>query len=193
MLEEGWYLMSVADLEAELAHLRDPARPRGTTTLQISQRDALAFRAAGNVPDEHGRSLRLVLEVGGEPLASKRLRYEPDFHAPPDWRRAGSKPVNVVPLRTEPPPDDGTERAWWEQPDVAELEREWQETGAVGGVRIPAAYRSFVLKTIASLGSAGVVIDVDSIAGSLSRWLTPEQVAEIRAALGEANAKEPPS
>ena len=192
MLEEGWYLMSVADLEAELAHLRGASRPRGLTTLSLSQEAALSFRDAGNLPDAHGRSLRLVLQVGPEPLAVKRLRYEPDFHSPPIWRRAGSKPVNVVPLRTAPPAHDANERAWWEQPDVAELEREWQDTGAVGGVAIPADYRSFVLKTIASLRSAGVVIDVDSITGSLSRWLAPDQVAEIRASLAEANAKEPP-
>ena len=193
MLQEGWYLMSVADLEAELAHLRDPSRPPGHTTLALSSSDALAFRDAGNLPDEHGRSLRLVLAAGDEPLGEKRLRYEPDYHQAPTWRRAGSKPVNVVPLpRTEVREREDPEVAWWEQADVAVLEQEWRDTGRVAGLVVPAAYRSFVLKTIASMRTAGLHIDIDSVAGSLSRWLAPDQVAEIRAALLDANAKEPP-
>ena len=192
MLQEGWYLMSVADLEAELAHLRDPSRPPGRTTLALSSSDALAFRNAGNVPDAHGRSLRLVLEVGEEPLGEKRLRYEPDFHDAPGWRGEGSKPVNVVPLRRAPVVGHSDpEVAWWEQPDVAALEREWRETGRAAGLAIPGEYRSFLLKTIASLRVAGHDVQVESVIGSLSRWLAPEQVAEIRDALLTANAKEP--
>ena len=192
MLQEGWYLMSVADLEAELAHLRDPARPPGRTTLALSSSAALAFRAAGNLPDEEGRSLRLVLEVGDEPLGEKRLRYEPDYHRAPTWRRKGSKPVNVVPLRGAPVRDrEDSEVAWWEQADVAALEQEWRDTGRVAGLVVPAGYRSFVLKTIASMRTAGLHIDIESVVGSLSRWLGHDQVAEIRSALLEANAKEP--
>ena len=192
MLQEGWYLMSVADLEAELAHLRDPSRPPGRTTLALSSSDALAFRDAGNLPDQHGRSLRLVLEVGEEPLGEKRLRFEPDYHEAPTWRREGSKPVNVVPLRSAPVRDrEDPEIAWWQQADVASLEQEWQNSGRVAGLAIPAAYRSFVLKTIASMRAAGLHVDVESIAGSLSSWLASDQVAEIRAALLDANAKEP--
>lgn len=194
MLEEGWYLMSVGDLEAELAHRRDPRKPPGPTTLRLSRPEALAFRAAGNIPDTHGRSLRLVLRVDEEPLASKRLRFEPDFHEAPTWRREGSKPVNVVPLRDETAAETrSAEVAWWEQPDVARLEQEWRATGSVAGLVIPAAYRSFVLKTIAALHSAGIDVDVESVVGSLSRWLRPEQVDEISSALFEANAKEPPA
>ena len=185
--------MSVADLEAELAHLRDPSRPPGDTTLALSSSDALAFRDAGNLPDEHGRSLRLVLEVGDEPLGEKRLRYEPDYHQAPTWRRDGSKPVNMVPLRRTPDQArEDPEVAWWEQADVAALEQEWLDTGRVAGLVVPAEYRSFVLKTIASMRTAGLHIDIESVTGSLSRWLTPEQVVEIRAALMDANAKEPP-
>lgn len=192
MLIEGWYLMSVADLEAELANLRDPSRPPGGTTLALSRSAALAFRDAGNLPDEHGRTLRLVLEVGAEPLDKRRLRYEPDFHDAPVWRRDGSKPVNVIPLRTAPQARAESEGVWWEQADVADLEREWADTGMVAGLVVPAEYRSFVLKTIASMGSAGLPIDVGSVTGSLSRWLDPDQVAEIRRALLQANANEPP-
>lgn len=185
--------MSVADLEAELAHRRDPRKPPGRTTLRLSRPEALAFRAAGNIPDTHGRTLRLVLRVDEEALASKRLRFEPDFHDAPAWRREGSKPVNVVPLRDEAAIERrSAEMAWWEQPDVAQLEREWLATGRVEGLVIPAAYRSFVLKTIAALNSAGLDVDVETVVGSLSRWLRSEQVDEIRFALLEANAKEPP-
>lgn len=192
MLQEGWYLMSVADLEAELAHLRDPSRPPGRTTLAVGPSEALAFRNAGNVPDEHGRSLRLVLQVDEEPLERKRSRYEPDFHEAPSWRREGSKPVNVVPLRRSAAPErSDPEVAWWEQPDVAALERQWRDTGRVAGLAVPAGYRSFVLKTIASMQAAGLAVDIEAISGSLSRWLAPDQVMEIRAALLEANAKEP--
>ena len=184
--------MSVADLEAELARLRDPSRPPGQTTLALSRSDAVAYRDAGNLPDEHGRSLRLVLEVGDEPLGEKRLRYEPDYHEAPTWRREGSKPVNVVPLRNAPLTQrTDPEVAWWEQADVAALEQEWRDTGRVAGLVVPSGYRSFVLKTIASMRSAGLAIDIESVAGSLSRWLAPDQVAEIRAALVDANAKEP--
>lgn len=191
MLQEGWYLMSVADLEAELAHLRDASRPPGQTTLALSDSDALAYRDAGNLPDEHGRSLRLVLGVGDEPLGEKRLRFEPDFHSAPEWRREGSKPVNVVPLRRAAAVPRDPELAWWEQPDVAALEEEWRDTGRVAGLIIPGAYRSFVLKTIASLRIAGLQVNVESVIGSLSRWLRPDQVGEIRTALLDANAKEP--
>lgn len=193
MLEEGWYLMSVADLEAELAHGRDPRKPSGPTTRPLSQSEALAFRAAGNVPDAHGRTLRLVLHVDHEPAEARRLRFEPDFHAAPTWKREGSKPVNVVPLRGPRAPEDrSSEGGWWEQPDVAELERQWAATGTVEGVVIPGAYRSFLLKTIASMKEAGLAISVESLVGSVSRWLQADQVAEIRSALDRANATEPP-
>ncbi len=189
LLSEGWYLMSVTDLEIELARVRDPGRRdevSGAEALSVAQ--ALRYRDAGNLPDARGRSLRLVLEADDDALSLKRLRFEPDYHDPPTWRRSGSKPVNVVPLVTgasEARRDP--EAVWWEQPDVADLENEWRETGMVAGVRVPEGYRGFVLKTVASLSAAGAAITVESIVASLSRWLTPGQVAEIRAALERAN------
>lgn len=188
-LDEGWYLMSVPELEHELARVRDPARgPSGAIALSVEE--ALARRAAGNVPDEHGRSLRLVLHVRSAEdvrrLSQRRLRFEPDFHEEPKWRIEGSVPVNVVPLRlagVEPAPD----RGWWDEPDVARLEDEWLKSGTVEGVKVPELYRSFVYKTVLSLRSAGVPISVESICASVARWLTPEDSARLRAALIEAN------
>lgn len=178
--------MSVEDLEIELSRLRAPDRERRVSrAMPLTVEDALQWRAAGNLPDEHDRSLRLVLQIGDEPLSERRLRYEPDFHEAPTWRRPGSRPINVVPIgaRSEMAPDT----PWWEQPDVADLEREWQRTGRVGDLRVPAGYRSFVLKTISSLRAAASPVTVETIAGSLSRWLSPAQVAEVRKALEEAN------
>ncbi len=190
-MQEGWYLMSVRDLEIELAALREPARAGDSNAIRLSVTEAIDFRDRGNLPDVQGRTLRLVLELDDEPLSTKRLRYEPDYHAEPSWRREGSKPINVVPIpsprrRPERAPAPATE--WWEQPDVAELESEWQRTGAVRGLQVPGDYRSFVLKTIASLDGAGIDISVESVTASMSRWLSPEQVSEIREALAEANA-----
>lgn len=187
-LEEGWYLMSVADLETELGRARDRRREGTSNAERLSTSEALGFRDAGNLPDVHGRTLRLVLRIDGEALAVKRLRFEPDYHDQPTWRKPGSKPINLVPLAG----DHATERsrppaAWWEQPDVAALEREWQETGAVAGLRIPAAYRSFVFKTIASLRASARDVNVETVAASLARWLSPRDAAEIRTALSDAN------
>jgi hypothetical protein len=184
-LAEGWYLMSVRDLEVELARHRDPSgagAASGARPLTIEE--ALAYRSAGNLPDEDGRSLRLVLFVDEEPLSEKRLRYEPDFHAAPSWRTDGSKPVNVVPLITGPRPTATAELPWWEQPDVAPLETEWQHTGAVDGLAIPAGFRSFVFKTIVSLRAAGIDVDARTIVDSVSRWLSPQQVAQLERAFG---------
>ena len=54
------------------------------------------------MPDEDGRSLRIVLHVRDaldvRRLSERRLAFEPDFHEAPTWRREGSKPINVVPL-----------------------------------------------------------------------------------------------
>lgn len=182
--------MSVRDLEIELAALRDPAGVASSNAQRLDLSQALEFRNRGNLPDPSGRTLRLVLEVDGEPLSVKRLRYEPDYHAEPSWRRDGSKPINVVPIPASHPPSRAArtaDLAWWDQPDVAEIEREWQRSGAVGTLRVPGEYRSFILKTIASLRSAGIDITVDSIAASLARWLSAEQVSEIRDALERTN------
>lgn len=178
--------MSVRDLEIELARHRDPAREEDVSNARrLTTDEALAYRSAGNLPDELDRTLRLVLIVDGEALSQKRLRFEPDFHAAPLWKRDGSRPVNVVPLISADAPPPKVETPWWEQPDVAPLEAEWQRTGGVGGVAIPAELRSFVLKTIASLRSAGVEVTRRSIVDSVSRWLSPAQVAELREAFDE--------
>jgi hypothetical protein len=188
-LDEGWYLMSVAELEEELARLRDPSAPPSSAR-PIATEDALAFRAAGNVPDEQGRSLRIVLHVRSaadvRALSEKRLRFEPDFHEEASWRREGSVPVNVVPLRLGPVPP-AAERNWWDEPDVAALEAGWRRDGRVEGIRVPEDYRSFVYKTVLSLRAAGRPITIDSISASLGRWLDATDVAAVRGALEDAN------
>lgn len=179
--------MSTADLETELARWRDPGAvlpPSGAVPLTVDE--ALAYRNAGNVPDERGRTLRLVLfardldEVRA--LGTKRAAFEPDYHDAPVWRREGSVPVNVVPLRA--PGVTGDLSPWWEASDVAELEAEWRRTGRIAGLTVPAEYRGFVLKTVVALREAGRPIDADSVAASLARWLSPEQAREISDAIG---------
>ena len=180
--------MSVGDLEIELARLRDPSEARRSGAERLSTEDALAYRNAGNLPDDHGRSLRLVLSGAPESFGARRLMFEPDFHRAPSWRRSGSKPVNVVPL---PAPrvvgDLDDERAWWEQDDIAALEAEWQASGTIAGVAVPAEVRSFVLKTAASLQAAGIDVTVDAIVASIARWLSPDQVAGVEKELRTAN------
>jgi hypothetical protein len=185
-MREGWYLMSVQDLEIELARLRGEDRPPSKAAA-LSMEDALAFRNAGNVPDEHGRTLRLVLDPdSASSLDERRLKYEPDFMAAPNWRREGSRPVNVVPLRA-PATQSDPGRFWWDDPDMAALEAEWQETGAVANVRVPAELRSFVYKTVVALRKTDSDVSVQTICDSIARWLNPEQVALIREALANAN------
>lgn len=179
--------MSAGDLERELKRWREPdadVPPSGAEPLTIDR--ALAFRNAGNLPDERGRSLRLVLHVNDATelsyLQEKRLTFEPDFHDAPAWRREGSKPVNVVPLRRADVSGAGG-RPWWEDPDVAELERTWSESGTVAGMPVPAGYRSFVYKTVLSLRAAGRDVTPDAVADSIARWLSPEETEQIRRAL----------
>ena len=186
MLEDGWYLMSTGELERALKAWRagDVGLSAGGFALSITE--ALDFRNAGNVPDEQGRSLRLVLvfEDGSdlERLSSKRLIYEPDFHSAPSWRRPGSRPVNVLPLR-RPQVSAQRGKPWWQDPEMKDLEEEWQRTGVVSGVRVPASYRGFVYKTVVALKKAGAEITADAIADSISRWVPPAEVERIRAAL----------
>jgi hypothetical protein len=187
-LREGWYLMSVADLEVELARRRGEIRPPSNAE-RLSVADALAFRDAGNVPDELGRSLRLVLVVDGDSAAAlheQRLRWEPDFHDAPEWRRPGSVPVNVVPLR-EGREEGSADDAWWDDPELARMEDEWARTGSVDGLAIPAEYRGFLYKTIISLRSSGRPVTVESVSDSVARWLEPDQASALRAALQAAN------
>jgi hypothetical protein len=187
VLREGWYLMSPADLEIELRRFRSQSGSvEPSNALRLGAEEALRYRDAGNVPDDLDRTLRLVLRVdSAEDLRSldeKRSRFEPDHHDAPDWRRPGSKPVNVVPLRSpgiQPSPSE----SWMDDEDMAALERRWQEDGRVFGVRVPAEYRSFIYKTALSLRRSGRPVTVDTIVDSLMRWLKPKDVNEIRAAL----------
>ena len=182
--------MSPDDLELELKRWRQPeldVAPSAALPLPVDE--ALAYRNAGNLPDAQGRSLRLVLHVNDASeltyLQQKRSRFEPDFHDAPSWRREGSRPVNVVPLRrAEIEAKPG--RAWWDDPEVSALEAEWEETGSVAGVSVPADYRSFVYKTVLSLRASGREITADSIADSIARWLGDEQAEQIRRALHSA-------
>jgi hypothetical protein len=190
MLEEGWYLMNTSELEHELARWRSPDKHLPpSTAVRLSIEDALARRNAGNLPDETGRSLRLVLRVEAPSelsfLQAKRLVWEPDFHSAPGWRRAGSKPVNVIPLRVDAsPPADA--KPWWEDPSLAALEEEWATTGMVAGLTVPGEYRGFVYKTVLSLRAAGVAITPDAVADSIARWVPAAEADRIRAALTDA-------
>lgn len=190
-MEEGWYLMSVDDLELELARHRhlDKALPP-SHAVRLSVEEALAYRNAGNLSDELDRSLRLVLRIDRPEdfrgLHRRRLDFEPDYHSAPTWRREGSRPVNVVPLRD--PGLAGGIDAWWEDPAIAELERRWQESGRVEGIAIPGEYRSFVYKTVVALRDAGRPVTVDSICDSIARWL-PGEAETVRAALRAANPR----
>ena len=48
MLAEGWYLMSVPDLEKELARLRDPQRTAAHSGAKaLTVEEALAYRDRG--------------------------------------------------------------------------------------------------------------------------------------------------
>jgi hypothetical protein len=183
--------MSAADLETELRAWREPTAavpPSDAEALPIP--DALTRRNAGNFPDRSDRSLRLVLVLDRvEPglVERERLRFEPDYHEAPTWRREGSRPVNVVPLRAPgveagAPPD-----AWWEDETMAALEEEWRTTGSVSGLVIPGEWRGFVFKTVASLRAAGREVTVGSIADSVARWLAPSEVELLRRALEDAN------
>lgn len=182
--------MSTTDLERELARTRGEDVP-GSNAVPLSVEEALAFRDGGNVPDDLGRTLRLVLRIeSNEDLVSldtKRLAFEPDYHDQPVWRKTGSKPVNVVPLRNRDVAA-GSTVAWWEEPAMAALEAEWQRTGRVAGLKVPAPYRSFVYKTVVALQGAGKTVSVETVVSSMSRWLAPPQVEEIRSALERAQA-----
>ena len=63
------------------------------------------------------------------------------------------------------------------------LEEQWQRTGTVEGVRVPADFRGFVYKTVVALREAGVEITAAAIADSIARWVPEAQAERIRAAL----------
>ena len=188
-LEDGWYLMTASELERELARWRgEDVPPTGAPRLSVES--ALEFRNAGNLPEADGRTLRLVLHVSDagslENLGLRRLAFEPDYHDPPDWRRAGSAPVNVVPLRRAGVKGP-RRRAWWEEEDLAALEQQWADSGRVAGLNVPAEYRSFVYKTVLALQGAGRPVTAESVADSIARWVPEAEAGEIRSALRAAN------
>ena len=189
-MEDGWYLMSTAHLESVLVQWRDgiePDLPPGAE--RLSNAEALARRDAGNLPDADDRSLRLVLHVSDDDvarIADMRLGYEPDFHEAPRWKRAGSRPVNVVPLRSVGK-SESTPGPWWEEPELHALEQEWRSKGTIAGMPVPGEYRSFVFKTVLALQRAGHDVTPDSVADSVARWL-PRDAETLRRKLKE---KEP--
>ena len=190
-LHDGWYLMSTADLECELNRWRSSDKEGGPSRARrLTNQEALAYRNAGNLPDELDRSLRLVLVVkDAQDLANldaRRLTFEPDYHDAPTWRREGSRPVNVIPLRS-PGVEPVTEASWWDDPELEALEREFTERGTAGGVRIPGEYRGFIFKTVLALRAQGHEVTSRSICNSIARWLPKEDAARIDAALAEAN------
>ncbi|MFN2526163.1 MAG: hypothetical protein ABR505_07855 [Actinomycetota bacterium] len=188
VVEEGWYLMSAAELERVLRRAANSEIRPALKKLSIAE--ALAYRNSGNLPDEHDRSLRLILHVRApedlKGLQTRRLGFEPDFHEAPTWRRAGSRPVNIVPLRVADFEMTGPD-AWWDDEDLKHLEEEWSSTGMVRGVRVPKGYRGFVYKTVLELERAGVAVTAAAIADSVARWLPPDQTEELRRVLLEAN------
>ncbi|MDQ3982304.1 MAG: hypothetical protein M3271_06440, partial [Actinomycetota bacterium] len=173
----------------ELARWRG-GRPPSKDLIALDIDAAIERRNRGNIPDAAGRSLRLVLRIDTEQdlkgLDSKRLRLEPDFLDPPTWRREGSRPVHVVPLRAPGVAPD-VPRRWQEDPELAPLEWEWARTGTAAGLKIPADFRAFIYKTILALQVAQRDVTIEAIVASLSRWLDEAQVAEIDSALRKAN------
>jgi hypothetical protein len=134
--------------------------------------------------------LRLVLHLASqEELVSidkKRSLFEPDYHDEPTWKGPGSKPINVVPLRSSNLAS-AARGPWWEQPELKELEDEWSRTGAVAGIAIPAEYRGFIYKTVLSLRAGGREVTVESLLDSIARWLGPHDLASLRSALEAHN------
>ncbi|CAN5671949.1 hypothetical protein BH24ACT26_BH24ACT26_22240 [soil metagenome] len=187
--------MSTPELEQELRRWRDPAGAPPTGAPHLSVAEALAYRDAGNLPDQQGRTLRLVVHLHGAPepglVERRRLELEPDYHEEPTWRRAGSAPINVVPLRIGAKPRSDDPPAWFEEPQLAALEAEWQGAGTVAGLRVPADLRGFVFKTVLALGAAGKEVSARSVADSIARWVPPADAAKIRAALVAANPSGP--
>jgi hypothetical protein len=193
VIPEGWYLMSTADLEEMLGAWRAGRESLPESARRLTQEAAMAYRRAGNLPDEQDRSLRLLLRVETETdlksLDAKRLVFEPDYLDAPSWRRAGSRPVNVVPLRSAHV--RGAPQPWFEEPALAELEGEWRATGTVGGVFVPGEYRSFVFKTVLALRSAGREVTAKTIADGITRWLPEEEAHRIREALELGSGSSP--
>jgi len=190
-LRDGWYLMSTADLELELRRWRSPEElPPASGAEPLSIEQAIAFRDAGNIPDEHDRTLRLVLRIEDTKdlanLDARRISFEPDYHEAPRWRSEGSRPINVVPLRSSDV-RPVTTTAWWEEPALKALEQEFQTSGTAAGVRVPGEYRGFVFKTILSLQAQSREVSPRTIAESIARWMPEADARRVARSLAEAN------
>jgi hypothetical protein len=183
--------MSPRDLEIELRRWRGARDVEPSNASPMEREEALAYRDSGNLPDALDRSLRIVIVVSSNAelmnLDSRRLTFEPDAHQAPSWRREGSRPINVVPLRREGVAASGLD-SWADDPAMASMEDRWARTGMVGGIQVSAEVRGFVFKTVVALERAGVPVTVDAITDSLSRWLSAEDVARVAAGLQEPRA-----
>jgi hypothetical protein len=191
---DGWYLMTPDEVAREVNKWKTSPERAFAGLTKLSVDEAIAFRNAGNVPDASGRSLRLVITVdpaaGVDSVAERRVTFEPDFHEAPDWRRPGSKPVNVVPLRERSSsPSAQDEGAWWDDAQIAPLEAEWKARGTVAGLPVPGEFRSFVYKTVIALQAAGKQITADSVADSVARWVPPKDADRLREALRDERAE----
>jgi hypothetical protein len=189
-VDEGWYLMSPEDLEIELKRWREPGSVTSSSNAQpLSTEAALAHREKGNLPDALGRSLRLVIHVPADAgpgyVEKQRARFEPDFHDAPTWRREGSKPINVVPLRAARAASK--REAWWDDPEIAALEQEWRAHGTVAGMNVPGEYRSFVYKTVVALRAADKEVTARTVSDSVARWLGSAEAEALRTALEGTN------
>jgi hypothetical protein len=185
---DGWYLMTAEEVVREANVWKRDADAAFSGFRRLSVDDAIAYRDAGNRPDVNGRTLRLVITVdpdaGVESVSARRVEFEPDFHDAPEWRRAGSKPVNVVPLRARESSLASSEaEAWWNDDKIAPLEAEWERSGTVEGLPVPGEFRGFVYKTVIALRAAGRDITADSVADSVARWLDPLDADRLRRAL----------
>lgn len=183
--------MNTSELEQELLRFRDPDNEHPASgAVPLSIEEALAVKCSGNLPDPRGRWLRLVLHVTDaaalDHLNDRRLLFEPDLHEAPDWRRPGSKPVNVVPLRT-PDVTASDPGAWWDDPEIGKLEEEWRSSGTVSGLRVPGEYRGFIFKTVLALRAAGEPVTAEKIANSIERWLPAEDAALVRRVLADGS------
>lgn len=184
--------MNTSELEHELTRHRGASAPP-STAIALTVDEALDYRSRGNLPDGAGRTLRLVLHIASradlKALDAKRLVFEPDFHHHPRWRKQGSAGINIVPLRINEL-EPATETAWWEDPELSSLEREWADTGKVAGLNVPGSYRGFIYKTVLALKRAGEPITADAVAGSVARWLPEAEAETLRVSLLKLNRED---
>ena len=191
---DGWYLLSTDEVVHEANLWKRSPEGAFAKYRKLSIDEALALRNAGNVPDADGRSLRLVITVdpdaGVASVAIRRAEFEPDFHDAPEWRREGSRPVNVVTLRERSSAPELNREAWWDDPKIAPLEKEWLESGTVAGMTVPAEFRGFVYKTVIALQAADKEVTADAVLDSVARWLDPLDVERLRAGFDRSQSND---